>query len=98
MTKIYNLEKRISEAVKEVDYSVSENEAGKIYTIHSNDFSKKLGDVVSLRDGDVGIDFNGESRTTVYTLKEKDRTGFYHCRGNLNLPDTFAVVEKNGVE
>lgn len=98
MTKIYNLEKKISEAEKGVHYSVSENEVGKIYTIHSNDFSKELGEIISYQDGSVGIDYHVETGTRVYKLEESNRTGFYHCRGNLGLPDTFTVINKSGVE
>jgi hypothetical protein len=98
MTKIYNLEKKIGEARKGVNYSVSENKVGKIYTIHSNGFSKQLGEMISPQDGSVGIDYHVESGTRVYKLEESDRTGFYHCRGNLGLPDTFTVINKSDVE
>src|SRR5256885_1075598 len=99
MAKIYNIEKRIREAEKGVHYSVSDcGEVGRIYTIISDDFSKSLGKIISPQDGKVGIEYSSESNTRVYTLKESNKTGFYHCRGNIGLPDTFAVVDRSGVE
>jgi len=98
MTKIYNIEKKINEARKGVHYSISNNEVGRIYTILSDDFSKVLGEIISPQDGKVGIDYHVESGTRVYKLEENNRTGFYHCRGNLGSPDTFTVINRSDVE